>query len=73
MKKQRTLTTTIEDGLKAMNVWYNWQIGSAFAYYKDRVGKALCLKGTENLPEYNNWRTQYDTIIKRAKDSGLIT
>lgn len=71
MRKEKTLTQKIENGLEKMDVWMSAQIGFMFDYYKNKVGKLLDDEAQGYL-QYEDWRTRYGNLIRRARDQRLI-
>ena len=69
MEKQ--LTKNLERYLRGMNMMLDYQLGLAFKFYENRAGFELNRLEVIEDPRHTEFRTQYDNLIKRAKETGL--
>jgi hypothetical protein len=66
------LTDKVEKYLTLMNVTLDWQFGLVFQYASNKAGVELNRLDVIEDERYKFYRVKYDSLIRRAKDTGLI-
>jgi hypothetical protein len=66
------LTDKLDQYLALMNVTLDWQMGIVFHYASNKAGTELNRLEVIEDSRYNYFRVKYDSLIRRAKDTGLI-
>lgn len=68
----KEITDKLNVCLKRMNSMLDWQFGMAFKYFENRAGLELNKLEIIEDSRYNYFKVKYDSLIRRAKDIGLI-
>jgi hypothetical protein len=66
------LTKRLDTYLNRMNSMMDWQLGFAFVYYQSKAGYELNRLDIIEHPRHQYLRVKYESLIRRAKATGLI-
>jgi hypothetical protein len=62
----------LREYLRQMDRWLDWGAGFLFGPYMDKAGKELNRPDVMAVSHYDDLKTRYDVMVRRARDRQLI-